>query len=400
MAGIDETLTGREQREDNYRKWAERAVVVGYNSENQSYDIVVTTERLVGANKRTLNKTIRRVKSLLDNSIRTFLPGEAVSVGYISDKREHPVILGLGDNVVQTPVKVTLGPTLDVEGETSIELEDPTFINLPLQLFDSVTGSTTTLTLDCDEPPNDFFTHFARTSNGQGAITFAITALVGCTLTTSVFGRDLRLRRPANVGGSAIAYMTFMAEAVCATAAGNPCTYGGPGSCTGSGIRCCSNNFGGSDTNMDAACWNCDESHRTTCGSNGTQEDCAAVPPSGFNGPSVVKETCSSCGPIVSIGKNADCAGFVDFDLAGTCTGGPAFCAFPSFPNDWSNGGIFLKANPQFGFVCDQRVAALTESLGSCCPCSLVSGLFVTATDEDGVSLTLETELAQTVLFP
>jgi len=127
MAGIDETLTGREQREDNYRKWAERAVVVGYNSENQTYDIVVTTERLVGANKRTLNKTIRRVKSLLDNSIRTFLPGEAVSIGYVSDKREHPIILGLGDNVVQTPVKVTLGPTLDIEGEASEQLVDPEF---------------------------------------------------------------------------------------------------------------------------------------------------------------------------------------------------------------------------------------------------------------------------------
>lgn len=151
MARIDEALVGREQREDNYRKWSERAVIVGYNSENQSYDIVVTTERLVGANKRTLNKTIRRVKSILDSTVRVFLPGEAVTIGYLSDKREHPVILGLGDNVVQTPSKVTLGPTLNVESLEPSPIEEPIFEQTPCigSIVDSITGSTQALTIDC-----------------------------------------------------------------------------------------------------------------------------------------------------------------------------------------------------------------------------------------------------------
>jgi len=150
---FENTFIGRESRKTKYTKWSERAVVVGYNSENQSYDIVVTTERLVGVNKRTLNRTIRRVKSIFPSDVDTFLPGTAVLVGYVSDKREHPVILGQGDNVVQTPVKVTLGPTLNVEGETSSELTDPenlfnTF--LPLEItceLDAVPGLT--CSIDC-----------------------------------------------------------------------------------------------------------------------------------------------------------------------------------------------------------------------------------------------------------
>jgi len=152
---FENTFVGRESRKTKYTKWSERAVVVGYNSENQSYDIVVTTERLVGANKRTLNKTIRRVKSIFPSDVDTFLPGTAILVGYISDKREHPVILGQGDNVVQTPAKVTLGSTLNVEGATSVELTPPEELFTPLNctgfLVDTLTGSTTTLTLDCDD---------------------------------------------------------------------------------------------------------------------------------------------------------------------------------------------------------------------------------------------------------
>ena len=125
---FENTVIGRESKKSKYTKWSERAVVVGYNSENQSYDIVITTERLVGDNKRTLNRTIRRVKTTFPPDVGTFLPGEPVLVGYVDDKREHPLILGAGDNVIQTPVKVTLGSTLDVEGDNT--LEDPDFIDV------------------------------------------------------------------------------------------------------------------------------------------------------------------------------------------------------------------------------------------------------------------------------
>jgi len=183
MARIDEVLVGREQREDNYRKWSERAVVVGYNSENQTYDIVVTTERLVGANKRTLNKTIRRVKSILDSTVRVFLPGEAITIGYLSDKREHPIILGLGDNVVQTPAKVTLGPTLNIEGETSLELTDDDDIGfvtpLPISIsceLDAVVGITCSIDCTVTDPTIIF-----RASGGAGFYTWLATPPAGCS---------------------------------------------------------------------------------------------------------------------------------------------------------------------------------------------------------------------------
>jgi len=183
------TFIGRESRKSKYTKWSERAVVVGYNSENQSYDIVITTERLVGANKRTLNKTIRRVKSIFPSDVDTFLPGTAVLVGYISDKREHPVILGQGDNVIQTPSKVTLGPTLNVESppENPSPLEPVELTPTPCTgfLFDSVTGSTTTLTLDCTtlDIGGCFTTNAIAPSNcGCGAYEYSLSGgLVGST---------------------------------------------------------------------------------------------------------------------------------------------------------------------------------------------------------------------------
>jgi len=103
---IVDTFDGDQNRRDKYKQWSERAVVVGFNAKTQAYDIVVTTERLTGANKRTLNRTIRQVKSLTPNT--EFSPGDSVLIGYEADQREHPIVLGQGDNFVQTPVKVTL----------------------------------------------------------------------------------------------------------------------------------------------------------------------------------------------------------------------------------------------------------------------------------------------------
>jgi len=224
---FEDTFIGRENRKSKYVQWSERAVVVGYNSENESYDIVVTSERLVGANKRTLNKTIRRVKSLIKSNVRTFLPGESVSVGYVDDKREHPIILGVGDNVVQTPAKVTLGPTLDVEGVTSIELNpDPGSVFTPTTcdgfLLDSLTGATSTLTLGCKtldidgcflvniEAPSDCGCGVYEWSVSGGGAGFTISdqgsaaVAIGATTTIAPFGSGgskLKICPPSSTGG-------------------------------------------------------------------------------------------------------------------------------------------------------------------------------------------------------
>ncbi len=154
---FDDTFIGRENRKSNYRTWSERAVVVGFNAESQTYDIVITTEKTLGNNIRTLNRVIRQVRASIEPQIRTFLPGESIIVGYVDDRREHPIIVGLGDSSDHNCVKVTLGisstigPT--IEGITAPSLADPVFTRTPCTsgdfLEDSLTGSTTTLTLDC-----------------------------------------------------------------------------------------------------------------------------------------------------------------------------------------------------------------------------------------------------------
>ena len=154
---FDDKFIADKQRKSDYRKWSERAIVVGFNGDTQTYDIVITTERLAGVSRRTLNKTIRNVKSTIPGSSLTFSPGDAVLVGYVAEKREHPIIIGGGGNVVQEAAIVTIGSNFsedEVEGGGP-ELEgigSPGFINLNCTgfLVDSLTGSTTTLTVNCD----------------------------------------------------------------------------------------------------------------------------------------------------------------------------------------------------------------------------------------------------------
>jgi len=148
----DKFITDKERKSD-YRKWSERAIIVGYNGDTQTYDIVITAEKLIGNNKKTLNKTIRNVKSTLPGI--TFSPGDLVLVGYIRDQREHPIILGAGGIVTQEAATVTIGESESVvEGggpEITPPSENPGFLNLNCEgeLIDSLTGSTTTLTIDC-----------------------------------------------------------------------------------------------------------------------------------------------------------------------------------------------------------------------------------------------------------
>jgi len=153
------------------------------------------------------------------------LPGEAVSVGYVDDKREHPIILGIGDNVVQTPAKVTLGPTLNVEGENNTltdPTEDPGFLPLNCEDFltDSLTGSTTTLTVDCStlditgcfraqiEAPSDCGCGVYDWSLSGGLVGFTtsndglLATAVGLTITLAPFGvgnSQLKICPPINV---------------------------------------------------------------------------------------------------------------------------------------------------------------------------------------------------------
>jgi len=370
---FEDTFIGRENRKSKYVQWSERAVVVGYNSENQSYDIVVTTERLAGANKRTLNKTIRRVKSLIKSNVRTFLPGEAISVGYVDDKREHPIILGVGDNVVQTPSKVTLGPTLNVEGETSPELNpDPdTLFNKTFCtdfLLDSLTGATNTVTLGCKTldiqgcfevniiAPSDCLCGVYDWSMSGGGAGFAISdqgasaSAVGLTVTLAPLGAGgstLKICPPSNSGGFSSQLSHYH------TARGQDSN-----NCANFGTVCYS-------INVD-----CDDNFLSTNGSDTFFCQCKpGVCPPAQTGGSQCATTLANFPACQSPGSET-CVGLCD----------PPFGAAGFF-----NFGIRTR----FGILTDCRTPTMISS--GCLPCSLaMANAIFTATDACGRQTSIE----------
>jgi len=176
----DKFITDKQQR-TNYHKWSERAIIVGYNGDTQTYDVVITTERLAGVSKRTLNKTIRNVKSTIPPGSLTFSPGDSVLVGYVSEKREHPVIIGGGGNVVQEAAVVTIGGSESVvEGGGSELVGSEDFATaLPISIsceLDAVPGLTCSIDCTVTDPTIIF-----RASGGAGFYTWLATPPAGCS---------------------------------------------------------------------------------------------------------------------------------------------------------------------------------------------------------------------------
>jgi len=229
---FDDTLIGRENRKSNYRTWSERAVVIGFNDEEESYDIVITTEKTLGNNLRSLNRTIRKVKAVVRPSVRTYLPGESILVGYVDDRREHPIIIGLGDSSGHTCIKVTLGVTSTtptIEGPAAPSVEDPefnVFFSMSLTCFDPngsdgsstiAAGSTNgECTIDCSaSEPEIRFTVI----NGKSSYTWTLPLMgpAGCSFggvggpslgpptPDGVNDSRLVVTGPDNVGGAGVA---------------------------------------------------------------------------------------------------------------------------------------------------------------------------------------------------
>ena len=145
-----------QRRESNYRQWSERATVVSYDSETASYDVMISNAGPPGSDISSTNRTIRRVKSLSPDTI--FNSGDAILIGYVSEQKEHPIILGQGDHVApsgnseisrigQAPRRAT--PTTP-----------------PIYILDSKTGSTRTFNIACN-PAN--FTPSLSLSSGLTA---------------------------------------------------------------------------------------------------------------------------------------------------------------------------------------------------------------------------------------
>jgi len=231
MARFDEIFVGRENRKSDYRTWSERAVVVGHNVENNSYNVVITTEKTLGDNVRTTNRVIRNVKSVLRPGVKTFFPGESIVVGYVDDRREHPIIVGEGDSAGHTCIKVTLGITSnipEIEGPTAPSLVAPEFnVFFPLEIscFDpnvlgaeSQTGLTCTINCTKSVPEIRLTAVFGKPPYTW---TLPLTGPAGCSFggvggpglgpptPDSVNDSRLVITAPSNSGGSSLATKLF-----------------------------------------------------------------------------------------------------------------------------------------------------------------------------------------------
>lgn len=92
-ARLSNILTTSKERTHEYKKWSENATIIKYRSETQTYDILVSLLNATNSSRKN-NRTMRGVKSIIPTESHIFKAGDQVLIGYISDRRESPIILG------------------------------------------------------------------------------------------------------------------------------------------------------------------------------------------------------------------------------------------------------------------------------------------------------------------
>lgn len=188
-------------RESDYRQWSERATISGYNAATQSYEIVVTAVGPTGVEISSTNRTLRQVKSLFPTDVAVFNPGDSVLIGYVSEKKEHPIILGLGDSRPSTgsTPQITLPTASDgsgnskrvggagsqgAGGNTATRPDNKTPVS-PIQITDPQTGSTSRWDIDCSRITSDRHVPLPSqpvVSGAVGSVTWSITGSTGVTI--------------------------------------------------------------------------------------------------------------------------------------------------------------------------------------------------------------------------
>lgn len=112
---FQQTVTQNKERSSVYRRWSEKATIVSYNENLETYDIVITSVSYTNNETQVskVNRTMRNVRAIIPASVYIFKPGEVVLIGYVSERRESPVILGLkAAKASQTTTIVTDGDGL------------------------------------------------------------------------------------------------------------------------------------------------------------------------------------------------------------------------------------------------------------------------------------------------
>lgn len=89
---FQEAVLGNKTRTHEYRRWSDRATVLSYDAGTDSYTIALT----VGSNAVDGAQTFEGVRSVVPADVRKLDPGTVVAIGYLQERREQPIILGVG----------------------------------------------------------------------------------------------------------------------------------------------------------------------------------------------------------------------------------------------------------------------------------------------------------------
>lgn len=95
LGNFSDAITASKARTADYRNWSEKATVVAYDEALDAYDIVVNTIFAGDNGVRSSNRIIRGVRSIIPSDVTQFSAGQNILIGYMQERRESPIILGL-----------------------------------------------------------------------------------------------------------------------------------------------------------------------------------------------------------------------------------------------------------------------------------------------------------------
>lgn len=324
---LQPTFRLAQHRQANYRQWSERATIVSYDQQTQSYDIVVTAVGPTGNGVANTNRALRKVKSLIPDTAATFSPGDSVLVGYVSEQREHPIILGAGDHVAprsNTPIVSLPSSTLgtDIEGPKD-NLDPENQPACPFKIQDPLTGSTSIIEIDCSRlDANRNAAEIPQALCGVGNIDWQISGITGATIVGFGVNKSQgKITLPTtniNVGGAATRVAKWHRQ------------------CTNSCNETHWSEFGCNDQ-LTQSCFN------ETAGSA-----CLEASPN-----------CAICHPV--------------------CSGGGCPVSLPIHDD---GAGVHGSCDSQGGAVCDKRSQSMKDQ--GCRPCLLADGATITGRDSKG----------------
>lgn len=369
-------ISDNKQRSLTYTRWSEKATIVAFDESSETYDIVISTISY-SADSAAVNKvsrTIRNVKSIIPISVYTFKPGETVLIGYVSERRESPVILGLKSaKSNKTVTVVNIDPvTPDLQILIRETLEDVTD-NEEIAVTCTDIGVTGTMDLNLE------------IKNAVGEVTWGWD-VTQCTTGTTPSVNTVTSVNPSGMNdryvnfhkGTATSVLgsthPCLALVVCDRAqvdfVGGGCTkisqhnfYNGDGMTISTLTDSCIYAFGGSCTGCEAiSCVVCDEF--------------------------VSGDGCPHC-----YTENVT-----------PCIGDPASVPLLCSADNWLKRG-YQRGNGAYqytGGAMDTVLSTVEQQLNQslCCVCALVDGSFVTATDEAGHSWTAQLRLEIDPSYP